>query len=414
MILLGGSANGDASDLILSFDGHYQVLVARIERLTDLFNKGREYQHNLSENLSKSKRINKRLRSKIKGLDHSLGAERDENKELRKRLVLLGEREDRVESQYRNRDEPNPNLNEREEEEREEEDESNADFFDEEPFEVNTSPNPSPNRHKKTNKKISEKERKNDQLSRSESLSDSVTDSVVASPRGPFESPLSPPLITREGFISPQVRVKNKKIKKKNPGDSFGPSGAQGVQGYPLYTMGLQDRMVKQRQSHQREIQVLQTIITDHENEEQNLLSEIDIRGKEMRAQAITIKKLRQTFEKLLEGNRRLATASQVFCHLVVKHPLTLTLTIKSTLTLTLSPTLTLILTLTLTITLTPTLTLTITLQVFCHLAVKHPLCFSAAAPITPATLAIGEKCVSFFLAFPLPYIAFWGSQPLK
>ena len=54
------------ADLLVSFEGQYKVLVSRIQRLTELFNRGREYQHSLTEDLSKSKRINKRFRTKLK------------------------------------------------------------------------------------------------------------------------------------------------------------------------------------------------------------------------------------------------------------------------------------------------------------------------------------------------------------
>ena len=78
--------NDESTDLILSFDGHYKVLVARIERLTDLFDRGREYQHTLSEDLSKSKRINKRIRSKVRALEEVVALKEEENRDIREKL----------------------------------------------------------------------------------------------------------------------------------------------------------------------------------------------------------------------------------------------------------------------------------------------------------------------------------------
>jgi hypothetical protein len=45
------------------------------------------------------------------------------------------------------------------------------------------------------------------------------------------------------------------------------------------------------------------------------------VREKEVRAQVIAVKQLRQALEKLLESNRRLTIASNVYSHLASKHP---------------------------------------------------------------------------------------------
>lgn len=71
-------------------------------------------------------------------------------------------------------------------------------------------------------------------------------------------------------------KKKIKNIKKYDDGEGGGLSGVQ----YPLYTVGLQDRLHKQRQTHLREVASLQGIISEGGVEQGKLRDELELREK--------------------------------------------------------------------------------------------------------------------------------------
>lgn len=76
------STSEASSDPIPSSDISQNNLAAHVEHLTDLLERGKEYQHTLLNDLNRSKRLNKHLRSTVKCLEKSTAIVEEEKKTM--------------------------------------------------------------------------------------------------------------------------------------------------------------------------------------------------------------------------------------------------------------------------------------------------------------------------------------------
>ena len=280
-------------DLILSFEGHYKVLVSRIERLTELFNKGREYQNFLLEGLNKSKRMNKRLRCRAESLEEllMLSESKNETNIMDTEPHHTAPANDSI-TQIHIEDDPDTSAADLKDCMMRE---IIADYGDENKLCY------SPSQDSTT---------KTTEASMITSVTDQKSDSIVA-----------------PNQVFPRGTVQSRKGRKRNilcelrkiVATTETPEASVGT--YPLYLKGLHEKLLRQKLSHQREVQGLHTIIAGGMADQKLLKAELEAKAKDGRAQSSEVKALRQSVERILESNRKLVLSSQVYCSLSERYP---------------------------------------------------------------------------------------------
>lgn len=280
-------------DLILSFEGHYKGLVSRIERLTELFNKGREYQKFLLEGLNKSKRMNKRLRCRAESLEEllMLSEPKNETNIMDTEPHHTAPANDSI-TQIHIEDDPDTFAADLKDCMMRE---IIADDGDE--FKLYYSPS-------------QDSTTKTTQASMITSVTDHKSDSIVA-----------------PNLVFPRGTVQSRKGRKRNilcelrkiVATTETPEASVGT--YPLYLKGLHEKLLRQKLSHQREVQGLHAIIAGGMADQKLLKAELEAKAKDGRAQSSEVKALRQSVERILESNRKLVLSSQVYCSLSERYP---------------------------------------------------------------------------------------------